>query len=138
MLKMEDKKRYSKTKIFLFLIFAILGIVLLTQVVKVIRDGIVTINEKNIELKCVDLNYQINDFSYENNRLIFEILSKDYDTNITKVTIITDVEEEHVKNIIPSLKGGEGHYLTFNNITIQKTVYIYVEDCKNHGLEKEI
>ena len=136
---METEKKYSKTKIFLFLIFAILGIVLMAQVVRVIQEGVFTINKKKIELKCVNLNYQINDFSYENNRLVFELLSSDYDTNISKVTLVTDInQEEYVEDIIPSLKGGESHYLINNDIAIEKSVYIYIDDCKEHGLEKKI
>ena len=135
---MENKKRYSKTKIFLFMIFAILGIVLITQVARVIQEGIQTINKKSVELKCIDLNFQINDFSYENNRLVFELLSSDYDTNISKVTIITDINQEYVKYIIPSLNGGESYFLIINDIIIEKSVYIYVNDCKKQSLEKEI
>ena len=135
---MEDKKRYSKTKIFLFMIFAILGIVLITQVARVIQESIQTINKKSVELKCIDLSFQINDFSYDNNRLVFELLSSDYDTNISKVTIITDGEEEYVENIIPSLKGGESYFLIINDIIIEKSAYIYVNDCKKQSLEKEI
>lgn len=136
---MESEKKYSKTKIFLFLIFTILGIVLMAQVVRVIQESIFTINIKKNELKCINLNYQINDFSYENNRLVFEILSRDYDTNISKVTIVPDnVEEEYVKDIIPSLKGGESYYLIINDIIIEKSVYIFLNECKEQGLEKEI
>ena len=136
---MEDKKRYSKTKIFLFMIFAILGIVLITQVARVIQEGIQTINKKSVELKCIDLNFQINDFSYENNRLVFELLSSDYDTNISKVTIMADInKEEYEKDIIPSLKGGESYFLIINDIIIEKSAYIYVNDCKKQSLEKEI
>lgn len=136
---MESEKKYSKTKIFLFLIFTILGIVLMAQVVRVIQESVFTINIKKNELKCINLNYQINDFSYENNRLVFEILSRDYDTNISKVTIVPDnVEEEYVKDIIPSLKGGESYYLIINDIIIEKSVYIFLNECKEQGLEKEI
>lgn len=136
---MESEKKYSKTKIFLFLIFTILGIVLMAQVVRVIQESIFTINIKKNELKCINLNYQINDFSYENNRLVFEILSRDYDTNISKVTIVPDnVEEEYVKDIIPSLKGGESYYLIINDIIIEKSGYIFLNECKDQGLKKEI
>jgi len=134
---MQDKKRYSKTKIFLFLIFALLGIVLIAQVVRVIQESITSINKRSVELKCIDLNFQIKDISYKNNKLVFELLSKDYDTNISKVTVVSE-KQDFVKDITPTLKGGESYFLSFNNISIGNVIYIYINDCKDNGIEKEI
>ena len=135
---MEDKKRYSKIKMFIFLAFAILGLVLIVQVANIVQDGIQSINEKNVELKCIDLSFEINEFNYENQRISFELLSSDYDTNISKVAILTDFEIEYEKNFNPSLRGGASQFIIFNNVTLEKSLNIYVNDCKNKGVEKEI
>ena len=70
---------------------------------------------------------------------MFEIISLDYDTDITKVTIIPDAGDlEFTQEISPGVKGGEIQFLSFNNITIEKSFFIYFEDCNNKGRYEDI
>ena len=67
----------------------------------------------------MDLNYDIEPISYKENNLIFEVISKDYDTNITQLTIFPDDENKNY-SVELKLTGGENHIIKIENVTISQ------------------
>jgi len=136
---MEQEKKYTKLGIFLFVFFIILSSVFAASIYKLIKNLFYGIEEKKNELKCSGLVYGINGISYKSNNLLFLLSSQDYDTNLTKITILSDTSEsEYTKIIEPSLKAGESSFIQIKDIPLDKGFYIFLEDCKESKIFKEI
>ncbi len=128
---MGEEKKYTKTKIFLFLIFAVFLIIFFSSTVSLMQKMFRNISEKNSELKCNDFIYSIKGENL-NGKLFLTLTNNDYDTNITKITLISDnSEEEHIEEITPNLESAEQKSIIINDFMFDKGVYIYANDCIN-------
>ena len=127
---MEGEKKYTKVKLFLLLVFIVLAFIYITQTWKFFNMSTANLAIQNKEFKCQDLNYEIEPISYKGNNLIFEIISKDYDTNITKLTIFPDEGNKNY-SINLELSGGENQIIRIENITIFENFLIYAESCSS-------
>ena len=131
--------KYSKLKLFLFLVSFVVIIVFVVQVSNILKDGFDTINIKKKALSCTNLKYEIIQSEYNNNNLIIELTSSTHKYNISKVTIISDLNErKHVTMLDPVLTNSGTALFQINNITLNKSYNVYVEDCKESVLNKEI
>ncbi len=129
---MENDKKHNKVKIFMFLVFVILLLVFFVSVVKMIRGIFYRIEQKNAEFRCVGLKYDVDKASlaYQGNGLLLEIRSRDYGTNITKITILSDADNSpHTAELQPGLMGGEARAVKVNGIMLDKGFYLYANDC---------
>jgi len=127
------ERKQTKVKIFLYLAFAILAIMVGTQIYRLISQGTRAIHQGNEQLKCVELSYDI-ESTYNNNVLVLEITSKSYDLNITKITVTPDTSDtEYTNELDEVLKGGNIAFLRIENISITNRFFIYAENCKKNG-----
>lgn len=128
---MEEKK-YTKLGIFLFFFFVVLFIVFSTSTISLISGLFNGISQKNMEFKCTDLSYIVDQdsISYKSGNLVFEVSSKNYNTNITKIRVMPDTAEENFSIALsPAIKGGESRYVTIMNISLENGFYIELNDC---------
>jgi len=138
-IKWKEKKKYSKVKIFLFLIFALFSLILITSIVRIMQDLFTGISEKNSELKCNDLRYSIDKQSivYSKDNLAFELMNMDYDINISKITVLTgfgDYEYIPEKEVV----AGKSAFVRLENVTLEKGFKVKINSCKterNFALE---
>ena len=127
---MAQEKSSNKVKIFLFLIFAILMVAFLSFTLRIFRDLFVNIASKNEEMKCNNFNYIVNEQDYSNNRLVIDLMSQSYDSNITKLTLIPDnSDKEYTKVLENPLAGGGSASIIIEDIRIERGFYTYVENC---------
>lgn len=123
----------TKIKIFIFFVFVVVAIVLFTEVVNLVDSGFSTIKNKKNEINCN--NVEIIESNYLNNKLMLEISSPRM--NITKLTVITDNNDEKIIEIEP-ITAGQTKTITIYNITISQKYKIYAEDCLKNTIENEI
>ncbi len=129
---MEEEKKYTKVKIFLFLVFAIFAVFLIASVVRIIQDLFLGINEKGDEFRCTDFTYSINEksMSFNEKSLVFELINQDYDINISKITLITD-SGERIFTPEKESRGGNSIFVRFENISIGQDFLVRINDCNN-------
>jgi len=87
MLKMA---KYSKLKMLLTMAFVFFLFMFITQIFGFFRTGFLTINARKDEFDCGSMNYEVINPQYTNNLLKFEFDSKNYNQNITSLTIVSD------------------------------------------------
>ncbi|MEM3374348.1 MAG: hypothetical protein QXE31_03950 [Candidatus Woesearchaeota archaeon] len=124
---MEEKK-YTKTKIFLFLLFAVIFIVLFTNVYLFVKDSFHIINKKNNEISCLNLKYDI--YAEVINSNVYITIFNNFAQNITKITFLVD-DKSQTYDL--EFKGKESIILKLN-ITkdlLDKSIYYYLNDCEN-------
>jgi hypothetical protein len=127
---MDHERRYAKTKIFLFFVFAMLTIAFVASVVSLIQDGFQNINNKNYEIKCQQAKYSVKLVSYSNNNLLVELSNQDFSLNITKLTILSDMNDKvHISAVEPPVTPNNIRYQTINNISLDKGFFVSIEDC---------
>ena len=123
----------SKIKLFIFLIFVVVAIVLVTEVASFLRGGFSAIDNKKQEIACT--NVKIIDSTYANKNLLVEIST--IRKNITQLTIINSDKTE-AKYTIDTIYAGETKTITIPNITLSKKYKIYAENCIDYIFENEI
>ncbi len=123
----------TKIKLFIFLIFVIIAIVLATEVFNIVNNSFSAINHQKEQIDCRNIN--ILESNYLNNKLMIEITSPM--KNITKLTILTDNQEQKIIEIEP-IYAGETKTITIPNITIREKYQIYAENCVENVIENEI
>lgn len=124
---MIGEKKYTKVKIFLFLVFMMLAFIYIAQTWKFFQSSAAELAEENRKFRCLDLNFRIEPVSYRDKTLVIEVMSKDYDTNISALT----VEPDTGGNIsVPvAISGGESQIVRIENITISEYYSAYANDC---------
>jgi len=136
---MYTEKKYTKTKILLFSVFIILLGTFVVQVVTLIKSSITVIGVQQDSLRCSNLVLDLDIISYKDNNLIFEVASRSYSSNISKVTVIADNStEEFVNAISPPLEGGKSKYLITSNIIIKDKVSIFADECRTQMKELSV
>lgn len=119
--------KHSKTKIFIFLIFALVSIVFITDLVRMVRQGINEIETGSRNVICSDFKYNVKDITYTGDILTFMVESSDYDTNITRINILTDINQTSSENTL--IKGGDAQIFKFEDMHIKDNIMIYPNDC---------
>ncbi len=131
--------KYSKLKMFLFMVSFVVIIVFVVQVSNILKDGFSAINVKKQELACTNIKYDITHSEYLNDKLIIELMSSTHKYNITKVTVLPDTsEQKHVTMLEPALVNSETVLFNVNNISINNSYFVYVDDCKDQGVTNKI
>jgi hypothetical protein len=125
-------KGNSKFKIFFYLVFAIVAIVLITEVSKFLTQGFSAINSKKKEINCANLDYDILQKNHGAKNLTIEFISNSPNFNITKLTIITDIEsKEYINNFDQVIGSSQNSEVFFDNVFIDQSFQIYFNDCKD-------
>jgi hypothetical protein len=127
---MEEEKKYTKVKIFLFLISAIFALILITSVVRIMQDLFSGINEKTNEYKCNELDYDLKSIIYDKNTLSFELRNKEANVNISNIAISADSRDYEFR-AEKEIGQGESLFVKLENITLNSSFSISVNDCKN-------
>ncbi len=125
------QKKNNKIRIFLFLAFGLVAAVFFVQVAQLTRTGINEINNRKDMLKCEHLEYSISDISYENNRLMFRLDSQDFDTNISKLTVITDKQDKKETILQSPIMGGDSQTILFKNASVEEKFSVYPNECED-------
>ncbi|NTV23001.1 MAG: hypothetical protein HGA85_01325 [Nanoarchaeota archaeon] len=127
----------SKTKIFLFLAFAIITIVFFTSVVRIVTDLFRGIDTTNSEIKCTDSKYSLINVDYAGDKLRFE-LSNQGKVNISSLTLVTDTGATKVVSVVPTLIMGDSRFFTLENISIKSSFTYFIGGCEKNKVIKAI
>jgi hypothetical protein len=125
---MEGEKKYTKVKLLLFLVFAVFSVLLIANVVRIMQDLFSGISEKNSELRCNDLNFDIVSIAYEENTVSFEIINNDPNTNISKI-MLTAESGDYVFNPDKEISSGGSLFVKQDNLTINRQFGISINEC---------
>ncbi|AJF61814.1 hypothetical protein QT06_C0001G0986 [archaeon GW2011_AR15] len=135
MLKMA---KYSKLKMLLTMAFVFFLFMFITQIFGFFRTGFLTINARKDEFDCGSMNYEVINPQYTNNLLKFEFDSKNYNQNITSLTIVSDSGDIRTVVFEPVIIGKERRKAEVENITINEKYRFYINNCEELTYEKKI
>jgi hypothetical protein len=127
---MEEEKKYTKVKIFLFLVFAIFAVMLIATIARIMQDLFSGINEKTNEYKCNEIDYEVKGIIYEKNILRFELRNKETNVNISKILVSADSGNYEFR-AEEGIGQGESLFVKLENVTLNSSFGIFLNDCKN-------
>jgi hypothetical protein len=127
---MEEEKKYTKVKIFLFLIFAVFAVMLIATVARIMQDLFLGINEKTNEYKCNEIDYEVKGITYQNNILSFELRNKEKNVNISKVSVSAD-SGNYEFSADKEIGFGESLFVKLENVKLNSSFGTILNDCKN-------
>jgi hypothetical protein len=127
---MEEEKKYTKVKIFLFLIFAIFAVMLIATVFRIMQDLFSGINEKTNEYKCNEIDYEVKSITYQTKILSFELRNKETNVNISKISVSVD-SSNYEFSASKEIGFGESLFVKLENVTLNSSFGIIINDCKN-------
>lgn len=123
------KKGNVKLKILFFFVFFTAFIFLAAWLARFYISSKEKIDEGLEESRCINYDFEIKEIQYENNRLIFEIINnKLINEPISTVQIV--VREGTINySLDKELNVGESSFVDINDVEIEDSITIYVQDC---------
>ena len=124
----KGEKKYTKMMIIISFFFIAIAIVFAIEMIRFVREGSISIQEKTKDMECERLNFKPKLESYRDGRLVLSIESN----NLEEVTVVSDTGEQKTQFFEPTAVK-EVYFLNLD-ILIDKQFSVYPNKC----LKKEV